>query len=52
MMPRFPSLLLLSGWLLLLSGCDAVDPSASSLGEQLRVFIVDFMRNALAAYLI
>lgn len=49
---RFSTVLLLSGWLLLLSGCDAGDQSASSLGEQLRMFIVDFLRNALAAYLI
>lgn len=52
MMRRFPSVLLLSGWLLLLFGCDTGDQSASPLGEQLRMFIVDVLRNALAAYLI
>jgi predicted component of type VI protein secretion system len=44
---------LLAGALgMLVVGCDATTQSATGVAEQLQAFVGDFLRNALAAYLI
>lgn len=37
---------------MLAGGCDSPTQSATGLAEQLQAFVGDFLRNALAAYLI
>lgn len=36
----------------LVVGCDSTPQSAAGVAEQLQAFVGDFLRNALAAYLI
>ncbi|MFO0839799.1 MAG: hypothetical protein U1D55_14910 [Phycisphaerae bacterium] len=48
----FPGALLGGGVLQFLFGCDLSDQSAVAAADQFGMFVTDFLRNILAAYLI